>query len=41
MSKILNGHNFVSVYAMNTKLTSLCCACDGEGRGEKGVWNNY
>ena len=29
MSKILNGHNFLSVYAMNTELTSLCCAWSG------------
>ena len=29
MSKILNGHNFLSVYAMNTELMSLCCAWRG------------
>ena len=29
MSKILNCHNFLSVYAMNTELTSLCCAWSG------------
>ena len=27
MSKILNGQNFLSVYATNTEQMSSCCAC--------------
>ena len=27
--KILNGHNFISVYAANTEQTSLCYICSG------------
>ena len=29
MSKILNSHNFISVNATNTELTSLCSAWSG------------